>query len=94
MIMYKLKIKPLEIENIMDSLIQHPFFTTDDNVLVRKAGIHLKQLRKDNHLIIANDRKTGESYIALRKAPNAKPEDVLKIKGRRVSYEFDDFYFL
>jgi len=91
---YKLKIKPIEIENIMDSLIANPFFTTKDNKLSRRVGMNLKQLRKDNHLVIANDKKTGESVLYLRKSPNAKPEDVLKIKGRRCEFQFDDFYFL
>lgn len=92
--MYKIKIKPIEIENIMDSLIKNPYFTTKDNLLSRKAGMNLRQLRVENKLIIANDKKTGESVLALRKSPLALPGGVTKIKGRRTVYEFDDFWFL
>lgn len=91
--MYKIKIKPLEIENIVDTLIVQPFFTTKDNVLARKVGTHLSQMRKDGKLIIANDRKTGETFLALKKSPLALPGGVLKVKGRRTTYEFDDYYF-
>lgn len=92
--MYKIRIKPLDIENVMDSLIKNPFFRTKDNVLARRAGIHLKPLRQDKKLIIANDRRTGESVLVLNKSPLATPESVTKIRGKRVSYEFSDFYFL
>ena len=92
--MYKIKIKPIEIENIMDTLIKNPYFTTKDNVLARKAGIHLKKMRQDKKLIIANDRKTGETFLSLRKSPLALPEKVTKVKGKRVEYQFDDFWFL
>lgn len=92
--MYKLKIKKEEIEKIMDSLIENSYFTTSDNTLARKVGIHLRQMRKDHHLIIAKDRATGESVIVLRKSPLMGPEDVLKIKSRGTSYEFKDFFFL
>jgi len=92
--MYKLNIKKIEIENIMDSLIQNPFYTTKDNVLARRIGANLRQLRKEKKLIIANDKRTGETYLALRKSPLALPENVLKIKGKRTTYQFDDFFFL
>lgn len=92
--MYKIKIKSLNIRNIMDSLIENPFFTTKDNVLARCAGRELSPLRKDRKLIIANDRKTGETVLALRKSPLALPNKVTRVKGRRVEYQFDDFYFL
>lgn len=92
--MYKIKIKALEIENIVDTLIDKPFFTTKDNVLARRVGVHLSQMRKDGKLIIANDRRTGETFVALKKNPLALPEGVLKIRGRRTTYEFGDFYFI
>jgi hypothetical protein len=92
--MYNIKIKPIEIENIMDNLIKNPFFTTKDNALARKIGIHLAPLRKKGLLVIANDRKTGESVIFLKKTQNFKPSDVLKVKGRRCSYDFDDNFFI
>lgn len=94
--MYKLKIKPIEIENIMDSLIENPFYTTKDNILSRRVGIHLKSLRKGGKLIIANDRKTGETLLVLRKNPLALPNahSKIKIKGRRCEFQFDDNFFL
>lgn len=92
--MYKinLKIKPIEIENIMDTLIEKSYFTTNNNKLARQIGMNFKPLRK--HLIIGNDQKTGETVIVLRKSSSAKPGDVLKVKGRGVSYTFDDSFFL
>jgi hypothetical protein len=93
--MYQIKIKPIEIENIMDTLIEKPYFTTDNNVLARKVGMNLKTLRRKKKLIIANDTKTGESFISLRKNPLALPNSVVKLKGRgRTTYEFDDDFFL
>ena len=92
--MYQIKIKPIEIENLMDDLIIKPFVTTDDNILARKVGVHLKELRKSKKLIIANDRKTGETFLSLRKSPLALPAGVTKIKGKRVTYQFSDFWFL
>lgn len=95
---YQIKIKPIQIENVMDSLIKNPFFVTDDNGLARSVGRNLNQLRKDKKLIIANDKRTGETYLALRKSPLALPDGVLKTRGQgrkgRVSYEFEDFWFL
>lgn len=92
--MYKIKIKPIEVENVMDSLIKNPFFLTSDNGLARSVGRNLSQLRKEKKLIIANDRRTGETYLALRKNPCFDPDKVLKVKlpGRRVTYEFGDFF--
>lgn len=94
--MYQIKIKPLEIENIMDTLIKNPYFTTNDNVLARRIGHTMKPLRQKKKLIIANDKKTGESFISLRKNPLALPNSFskIKIKGRRTTYEFDDEFFL
>jgi len=94
--MYKIeiKIKPIEIENIMDTLIKSPYFTTNDNKLVRQVGMNLRQLRKNKQLVIANDQRTGESVLFLRKSPSARPDSVLKIKGRRCVYQFEDNFFL
>lgn len=92
--MYNLKIKPIEIESVLDSLIKNQFFSTKDANLARRIGIHLAPLRQKGLLVIANERRTGESFIFLKKSPNFKPSDVLKVKGRRCSYDFDDNFFL
>jgi len=96
MVMYQIKIKPIEIENIIDTLIKNPYFTTKDNLLSRKAGVHLRKMRKEKKLIIANDRKTGESVLMLRKNPLALEKDVTKTprKRGRVTYDFEDSWFL
>ena len=91
--MYRIRIKPLDIENIMDTLIKEPFFTTKDNVLVRRVGIELRELRKDKRLIIANDRKTGLSVLALKKNPLSLG-GASKMKGKRCTYDFPDDFFL
>jgi len=90
---YTLKIKKLEIENIMDTLLKNSYYTTKDNVLVRKIGINLKQLRTDKLLVIANDKRTGESVLILKKLPSFNPDSVTKIKGRRTTYNIDDLVF-
>jgi len=78
----------------MDTLIESPYFTTNNNDLARKIGMNLKTLRRKKKLTIAKDRKTGETFVALKKNPLALPNGVTKIKGKRAVYEFDDDWFL
>jgi len=95
--MYKFSIKQPEIQNTLESLIEKPIIT-NDSILIRRLGHYLKQLRDDGHLIIANDRLTGESIICLKKSEKATQHWEKKhcphAKGRRVVYEFDDLFFL
>jgi len=89
----KLNIRDIEIENVVDSLIKNSYFATRDKGLVRKVGHKLKKERKNGKLITGYDRATGETVLVLRKSPLGLPENVTKVKGRSVQYEFDDFYF-
>lgn len=88
-----LKIRDIEIENVVDSLIKNSYFATMNKGLVRKVGHKLKKERENGKLITGYDRRTGETVLVLRKSPLALPENVTKIKGKSVQYEFDDFYF-
>jgi hypothetical protein len=100
--MIQIKIKPIDIENIMDSLIKNPTFTfpTGDGTLARRVSRELGDLRRAKKLILAYDRRTGESVLVLKKRPNPNPMNLrykrteLKMRGRRVQYDFEDDFFL
>ena len=89
--MYQVKIRPsrVDLENVMDQLIEKPYIILKDDNLVHKIGMNFKDLRHLKFLIIANDMKTHTTVLLLKRNNHTNPGSVVKIKSRRIVYQFD-----
>lgn len=77
---------PVDIENIMDTLIESPFVEIKNPVVSRKLGVYTKELKKYNLLEI----KSGRAFLKVNNY--LKPKSVFKIKklGFGTGYIFKD----
>jgi hypothetical protein len=79
-----------DVEQLLDTLIDNPLVILRNDKLARKLGIYAKSLRDEKILHISPDKKLNETVVFLKCNNYIKPKSIVKKKGKRIEYVFND----